>query len=79
MNEERFFALPPGQTGGLGEVIISYPQAQRQAIKVGHSVKQELALLVAHGVLHLLGYDHGEPQEEVVMKEKEKAVLTYEY
>jgi probable rRNA maturation factor len=44
----------------LGDVIISYPRAQAQAADGGHSVRDELQLLVVHGVLHLLGYDHAD-------------------
>ena len=69
------FILPPGEEAGLGEVIVSYPQALRQAEHAGHSPDRELALLVAHGVLHLLGHDHAEADEEAEMKEKEAAVL----
>ncbi len=44
----------------LGDVIISFPRAQAQSELAGHSVMDELDLLVVHGVLHLLGYDHAE-------------------
>ena len=71
--------MPPGQESGLGEVIISYPQAVRQAKEVGRSVKDEVAYLLAHGILHLIGHDHMEPDEEAVMKAKEEAVLTSVY
>ncbi len=65
------FVMPPGETPPLGEVIISYPQAQRQAAEKGCRVREELALLVVHGILHLVGFDHGEPQEAAVMAAKE--------
>jgi probable rRNA maturation factor len=42
----------------LGDVAVSYPQAARQALAAGHATLAELQLLVVHGVLHLLGYDH---------------------
>jgi probable rRNA maturation factor len=45
----------------LGDVIVSVPTAERQADAAGHSLEAELQLLVVHGVLHLLGYDHAEP------------------
>ena len=48
----------------LGEVVVSYPQAKRQAIQAKHPVALEVETLVVHGVLHLLGYDHAEPDEE---------------
>ena len=50
--------------GDLGEVVVSYPQAKRQALQARHSVALEVDTLVAHGVLHLLGYDHVEAEEE---------------
>jgi probable rRNA maturation factor len=69
------FALPPDEVTRLGEVIISYPQAVEQAGEQGHSPERELALLIIHGILHLLGYDHEEPKEEDEMRKKEKELL----
>jgi probable rRNA maturation factor len=69
------FALPPDGVTRLGEVIISYPQAAKQAKEQGHSPERELALLVIHGILHLLGYDHEEPNEENKMRERERRLL----
>jgi probable rRNA maturation factor len=69
------FALPPDGVTRLGEVIISYPQAVEQAKEQGHPPERELALLVIHGILHLLGYDHEEPKEESEMREKERELL----
>ena len=64
------FVLPPSENDdtSLGEIIISYPQTLRQAEQAGHPVEQELTVLLVHGVLHLLGYDHEEPDDEAVMK-----------
>ena len=61
--------LPPTENddASLGEIIISYPQTCRQAEQAGHPVGQELTVLLVHGVLHLLGYDHEEPDDEAVM------------
>ncbi|MFW6117958.1 MAG: rRNA maturation RNase YbeY [Chloroflexota bacterium] len=69
------FALPPDEVTRLGEVIISYPQATEQAREQGHSPERELALLIVHGILHLLGYDHEEPEEEDEMRKREKELL----
>jgi probable rRNA maturation factor len=69
------FALPPDGVTRLGEVIISYPQAVEQAREQGHSPEEELALLVIHGMLHLLGYDHEEPVGEAKMRTREKELL----
>lgn len=51
----------------LGDVIISLPRAREQAEGAGHPVEAELQLLVIHGVLHLLGYDHAEAEEKARM------------
>jgi rRNA maturation RNase YbeY len=60
----------------LGDVVISLPQAARQAKRAGHSLERELAVLVTHGVLHLLGYDHERSAREARrMQRKERAIL----
>jgi probable rRNA maturation factor len=69
------FALPPDGVTRLGEVIISYPQAVEQAREQGHETEKELALLVIHGILHLLGYDHEEAKEEIKMRRRERELL----
>lgn len=69
------FVTPPDGVLHLGEVIVCYPQAARQAQEQGHSLGRELALLVIHGVLHLLGYDHEEPEQEREMRAREEAAL----
>jgi len=69
------FALPPGEAAALGEVIVSYPTAVRQAEEQGHSVEAEVAHLLVHGILHLLGYDHLEAEDERVMREREEEIL----
>jgi probable rRNA maturation factor len=60
---------------GLGEVVISYPQAARQAPEHGLTLERELALLLVHGVLHLFGHDHVEAKEEATMREVEQQTL----
>ncbi len=72
---EEGFALPPDGTLHLGEVFISYPQAERQAKEQGHSLGRELALLVIHGVLHLLGHDHEDTENEEKMRTMEATIL----
>ena len=59
----------------LGDIAISLPQVVRQAAENGKSADRELAMLTIHGVLHLLGYDHAEVDEEKVMFDKTDAVL----
>ncbi len=51
----------------LGDVVISYPRARLQAEVGGHALEDELCLLVVHGVLHLLGYDHAEEMDQARM------------
>lgn len=51
----------------LGDVVISEPQARRQASTAGHPLEEELALLAIHGVLHLLDYDHTDPESKSEM------------
>ena len=51
----------------LGDIVLCPEVAQRQAAEAGHSTADELALLTTHGVLHLLGYDHHEPDEHAEM------------
>ena len=59
----------------LGDVIVSYPRACQQAAEQGHDPGTELRLLIVHGVLHLLGYDHATPAEEQVMWARQDAIL----
>jgi len=70
------FIAPPDEVSHLGEVIISYPQAVKQAKEHRHPVKKELAILIIHGVLHLLGYDHDKPEEERQMRAREEEILS---
>ena len=51
----------------LGDVVLCPSVAQRQAEQAGHAVTVELEILLVHGILHLLGFDHAEPAEEVEM------------
>ena len=69
------FVLPPDGLVHLGEVIISYPRAAVQAEEQHHSVRTEIVILTIHGILHLLGYDHAEPEDENKMREREAQVL----
>lgn len=69
------FVLPAGAPLAIGEVVIAYPYAARQARAAGRSVRDEVALLVVHGVLHLLGHDHLEADEAALMQTRERAVL----
>lgn len=60
----------------FGDVIISYPRAEIQAIAGGHQLSSELSLLAVHGVLHLLGYDHDLPESEIKMWQAQTKILS---
>jgi probable rRNA maturation factor len=66
---------PRPDTVYLGDVIISYPKAREQAQAGDHLIEAELQLLVAHGVLHLLGHDHYTEAEKNVMWQAQSAVM----
>ena len=70
------FIHPPDGLLHLGEVIIAYPQAVIQAEEHQHSVKKELAILIIHGVLHLLGYEHDKPNLARQMRAREAELLS---
>jgi probable rRNA maturation factor len=74
--DTRDFVLPPGESMHLGDVVVSYNRALQQALEYGHSVDREVAYLVAHGVLHVLGYDHEDEAERHVMRDREEDALT---
>lgn len=80
------FQIPPEQEADcfdpdsgeliLGDIILSVDRIAGQAAEYGHSLKRELAFLVAHSMLHLCGYDHMEPGEAAVMELKQEKILT---
>lgn len=59
----------------LGDVIICYDRCKSQAEEFGHSTEREIAYLTIHSVLHLLGYDHMVPEEEVEMTERQDDII----
>ena len=59
----------------LGDIFISIPKMKSQASDYGHSEKRELSFLVVHGLLHLMGYDHMEKEDEEVMFNLQKEIL----
>lgn len=60
----------------LGDVIIAPDVAVAQAEEYGHTVEEELNLLLVHGILHLLGYDHIDDADAVAMQDRERVVLS---
>ena len=59
----------------LGDVIISAPTAVRQGEEYGHGLEREMTYLAVHGMLHLLGYDHMEEKDKLIMRNREEEVL----
>jgi probable rRNA maturation factor len=59
----------------LGDIIISLEKALHQAKEYGHSIEREIAYLMVHGLLHLLGYDHMNEEDKVIMRNREEELL----
>ena len=74
-DEPVAFVSAPETTRHLGDIAISFPHVARQAAEYGHSRQRELAYLLVHGLLHLLGYDHEDPDDAATMRRHEEAVL----
>jgi probable rRNA maturation factor len=66
---------PETSTLYLGDVVISLPRAQIQASTEGHPLAEELQLLVVHGILHLLGYDHEKAKDKKKMQITQDTIL----
>lgn len=73
--EGEAFARPEDAPRHLGDVVISVDTARRQAAEYGVPLQDEVAHLLVHGILHLLGYDHEETEDERMMREREEAIL----
>lgn len=69
------FVTPPDNILRLGDIIISYPQAKQQAKEHSHTVNKEIAVLIVHGMLHLLGYDHDTPVHKRSMHKREAEII----
>lgn len=65
----------PTPAGLLGDIVVCPTVAARQARTAGHSAEEEMLLLTTHGILHLLGYDHADPEEEKEMFELQRRLL----
>jgi len=74
--EDKEFQFGPDCLKQLGEVVVSLPQAEKQALEHGHSLEKEIAVLTTHGVLHLLGYDHESLEEDAEMSARETEVVS---
>lgn len=76
---EEKLALPPELANEfadyLGDIVIAFPYAERQAVQYQNDINAELRLLAVHGTLHLLGHDHTTPEEEAAMWALQEAAL----
>lgn len=68
-------SFPFDESENLGQIVISVERAQTQADEIGQSLEEELIFLFTHGVLHLLGYDHEDHEDEKVMLAKTYKIL----
>ena len=59
----------------LGDVVICIDVARKQADELGHSFEREIMYLTCHSILHLLGYDHMEEEDKVIMRKREEEIL----
>lgn len=71
-DDDTFIELP---IRVLGDIYISIDKVKSQAIEYGHSERREICFLTVHGILHLLGYDHMNPDEEKIMFDKQDKIL----
>ena len=60
----------------LGDIIISIPKVEEQAMEYGHSFERELSYMVVHGFYHLMGYDHIQAEDKKIMRPKEEKILS---
>lgn len=73
-NADEYFNPETGELM-LGDIVISLDKVEEQAEAYGHTVLREYAFLIAHSMLHLMGYDHMEEEEAKVMEAKQKEIL----
>lgn len=79
-DELEYYAKNPEETPDelmLGDVVICMEKAEAQAEEFGHSIERELIYLFTHSVLHLLGYDHEDPDEKAVMRAREEEIMDW--
>lgn len=75
LDDEDEVELNGSNATPLGTILISYEKAEEQAIAYGHSIEREMSFLFVHGILHLLGYDHQNKDDEKVMFALQKEIL----
>ncbi len=69
---DELIAVPDGH---IGDIMISVDTAARQAAELDHSTAREIMFLAIHGTLHILGYDHMQPEDEEIMFKKQREIL----
>lgn len=75
LEDDKICPNVEGMPRVLGDIYISIEKAKEQAELYGHSFKRELSFLAVHGLLHLLGYDHMEKEDEIVMFGRQELIL----
>lgn len=75
MEEEPAVMEDPFEEMLLGDIVISLETARRQAEEYGHTLEREVAFLLVHGMLHLLGYDHDKDEDRLVMEQEQEKIL----
>lgn len=73
---EEMGDLPEGEPLPIGDIVISLERCASQAADYGHSFDRELGFLTAHGMLHLMGWDHQTPEDEAAMMAKTEEILS---
>jgi probable rRNA maturation factor len=68
-------SFPSEEEGFMGDIALSLERARRQANEFGHSEEREAAFLTAHSMLHLMGYDHENKEDEELMREKQREIM----
>lgn len=64
-----------GEEVVLGDMVLSLEKALEQSVEYNHSYEREICYLVVHSILHLLGYDHMEEHEKIIMRKREEEIL----
>lgn len=72
-DNDQFYV--PGMPRSIGDIFISIDHAKEQAEEYGHGLKREMCFLFTHGLLHLLGFDHMEKDDEIKMVAMQKSIL----
>lgn len=75
LEDEQDFVIE-GAPRNLGDIFICAQRAKDQAVEYGHSLEREMAFLFVHGILHLLGYDHIQADDEACMIKKQNLILS---